>query len=228
MIRSCTVVIPARNEATTIGDLVSRCLANHADHVVVVDDASTDKTRKEAELSGAAVFAMPVQRKAAMGMVGVYTFGLAIAVQGKTAADVIIEMDAGGSHDPASIPEFLTAIANANADIATGNRFAVGGSFTGSPKRSALSSTGTLLFNLRHGTTFQDATSGFIAYRGDALRLLLNGGYKSRGHFYQSEVRRRALELGMRVREVPIHYKSSGSSLNWKSIGEAVRLLVTG
>jgi dolichol-phosphate mannosyltransferase len=218
------VMIPCRNEADSIGGLVRRAL-EHCDRVFVANDNSTDATAEVAASAGATVLTVPAQRR---GLVGTYTFGLrsALTVVGREDT-YIAEMDAGGSHDPAALPRFWSTL-DYGFGIATGCRFGLrGAKYEGHWKRKALSWGGAQLTNLLHGTGFYDATSGFIAYRGDALAMLLEAGaFASSGHYYQTELRLRARELGIFMQEVPIVYKNSGSSLNWKSVAEALRLVV--
>lgn len=213
------VVVPAKNEAVTIGALVRSARIFGADLVIVADDASTDATASAATDAGAVVLPVPTDRA---GMAGVYVTGLRDAL--RRGADVIVEMDAGGSHDPAALTEFWDALTYDDADVAAGRRFGPEASYVGSRRRELLSRGGTLLTNFLHGTHFQDATSGYIAYRAAALDKLLTAPLKSRGHYYQTEMRLRAVTLGMRVVEVPIVYRNSSSSLNSTSIREALRL----
>ncbi len=215
------VMIPCRNEAATIGDLVARA-KSHADIVVVADDGSMDRTAELATQAGARVVTVPGSRP---GIAGVYAYGLRHILERCGESAHIAEMDAGGSHDPAALPAFWQAL-EAGADVAAGCRFGGdGASYQGHWQRKALSYGGTVLTRWLHATQLRDATSGFIAYRGEALARLLETPWKARGHYFQTELRLRALRLGMRVGEVPIVYRSSGSTLNWKSIREALQLV---
>ena len=76
---------------------------------------------------------------------------------------------------------------------------------------------------------FTDATSGYIAYRRSSLlKMREQGGYASRGHYYQTEARLKATRLGLRTCELPIVYRGSSSSLNWTSLREALWLTFFG
>jgi len=134
-------------------------------------------------------------------------------------------MDAGGSHNPEELPLFWNALAR-GCDIALGCRFKMdGASYTGHWKRKLLSVGGTMLTNAIHGTKFRDATSGFIAYEGSALYRLLKSGYKAQGHYYQTELRLNARRLNLTCLDVPITFKSTNSTLNWRSVVESLRLV---
>lgn len=214
------VMIPCRNEAATIGSLVTEA-RQYADAVLVADDSSADATADAARAAGAQVVAVPAGRP---GLAGAYRCGLAAALAAHGPAAHYLEMDAGGSHAPGAIPHFWLAL-TMGADVCAGARFGLrGAAYVGHWQRKALSYGGTLVTNARHGTHFHDATSGFIAYKGDALARLIRDPWKARGHYYQTELRLRALQLGLQVAEVGIAYRNSGSSLNWQSIREAARL----
>lgn len=214
------VVIPCRNEEETIRSVVLDALV-HADEVFVANDGSTDRTCAEALLAGATVVDVPATRP---GLAGAYRFGLQQAYAAHGQAAMYAELDAGGSHDPGALPKFWAVLQL--SDIAAGRRFGRGASYDGHWQRKLLSYFGTHLTNAVHQTTFKDATSGFIAYSAKALALLIAQPWSSRGHFYQTELRLRALDLGLSIVEVPIHYRNSGTSLNWTSVREALKLVV--
>ncbi len=218
------VVIPARNEEATIGRLVEE-LKNYADVVIVANDSSNDNTAAVASHAGAAVVDVPPSRR---GLAGVYRYGLQAAlekVQSLEESCIIVEMDAGGSHSPSDLPKFLEPFVGDRVDVVFGRRFGPDAKYQGHYKRALLSLGGTLLYNLLWGTEWADATSGFIAYRPSVLQFLLNAPWRSEGHYYQTEVRHQVRALGFRTAEVPITYRNSSSSLNWRSILEAWRLL---
>lgn len=215
------VVIPAKNEGETIGGLVLESFRYGADAVVVADDSSTDATATEARRVGACVVEVSPRRR---GMAGVYLAGLEKALH--LGASHVVEMDAGRSHDPAQLNAFWNLLLI--FDVASGRRFGPGARHRGHWKRRALSWGGTLLVNLLHRTSFLDATSGYMGYRRGALEKLLAVPLQSSGHYYQTEMRLRAVRLGLRIAEVPIVYRSSGSSLNGTSIREALKLVLGG
>lgn len=214
------VVIPAKNEAATIAALVTHC-RRHAELVVVADDGSTDATAVKARHAGATVIAIPQDRP---GMSSVYRGGALFTMIPARGVQLVAEVDAGGSHDPEELPRFWAALST--ADVAFGRRFGPGAEHLGHWKRKALSLAGTVAFNLANNQGWHDACSGFVAYRREAGELLHAIEWRARGHFYQSEMRARAVAAGMRTVEVPITYRGgTGSSLNWRSIREALALL---
>lgn len=126
--------------------------------------------------------------------------------------DWILEMDAGFSHQPAEIPQFFDKMAQ-GYDCVFGSRFCKGGGFSDTPLgRYLISRLGSVLTNLLLGTKLKDMTSGFEMFTGAALRKVLNKGIKSRGHFFQTEIK--VYCRNFRTAEVPIHYRSPSQNVN--------------
>ncbi len=138
--------------------------------------------------------------------------------------EIIIEMDAGLSHDPRAIPMFLRVLNEGN-ECAFGSRFIIGGSNADSAfKRKFLSKFGTFISNLLLGTTFKDMTSGFQGFRREVVGSFIRYDLKSRAHFYQTELR--YLLRKMRYIEVPIHYRAPSPSVSPKAIKNAYQTLL--
>ncbi len=136
---------------------------------------------------------------------------------------IIIEMDAGMSHDPKALPMFLRVLNEGN-ECAFGSRFINGGSMGDSPfKRRFLSLMGTFLSNLLLGTQMYDMTSGYQGFHRNVVALLLNYKLLSRAHFYQTEVR--YLLRKKRFAEIPIHYQSPSPSVSEKAIKNSFAVL---
>ncbi|HEX8190638.1 MAG TPA: glycosyltransferase [Pyrinomonadaceae bacterium] len=126
--------------------------------------------------------------------------------------DWVLEIDAGYSHQPSDIPRFFEKMMEGH-DCVFGSRFCPGGRLTESPlKRRVISRGGTLLTNLLLGTRLTDMTSGFELFSRAALQRVLRRGVNSRGHFFQTEIKAHC--HGLRVAEVPIHYRAASPSVN--------------
>jgi dolichol-phosphate mannosyltransferase len=133
--------------------------------------------------------------------------------------DWVLEIDAGFSHQPADVPRFFEKMSE-GFDCVFGSRFCPGGSITESPlKRKLVSRGGTLLTNLLLGTRLTDMTSGFELFSRAALQQVLRRGVNSRGHFFQTEIKAHC--HGLRVAEVPIHYRAASDSVNNKVLKDA-------
>jgi dolichol-phosphate mannosyltransferase len=126
--------------------------------------------------------------------------------------DWILEIDASFSHQPSQIPQFFDKMAE-GYDCVFGSRFCKGGKFTEAPlSRRFISYAGSILTNLLLGTKLKDMTSGFEMFTGDALEKVLDKGIRSRGHFFQTEIK--AYCRNMRIIEVPIHYRAPSQNVN--------------
>jgi dolichol-phosphate mannosyltransferase len=137
--------------------------------------------------------------------------------------EIIIEMDAGMSHDPKAIPMFLRVLNEGN-ECAFGSRFINGGSMADSPfKRRFLSRGGTFLANLLLGTHLFDMTSGFQGFHAHVIANLLNYKLLSTAHFYQTEIR--YLLRKNRYAEIPIHYQAPSPQVSRNAIRNALTVL---
>ena len=132
-------------------------------------------------------------------------------------------MDGGGSHLPEEIPQFIEKL-EAGHDCVWGSRFIEGGDISNHPLyRRILSGGGTLLANMVLGTRLKDMTSGFEGFQRDVLMNMNLDQFLSTGHMYQTEMRFYCRRLN--TVEVPIHYIGGSSSLRFKTVVEALRIL---
>lgn len=202
-------VVTTHNEAATIGPLV-RALDMD---VVVVDEHSTDATTSIAHVAGAMVLAHeggigPCQRR---GWRAALSMG----------ADRIVQIDAGGSHDPADVPRLLAD----DAELVIGSRFCPGGSHEGPRWRSYGSRVYAAAANRRYGQSIADWTSGFRVFDRMLASDLLHFDYTATMHGWQAEALAAVVDIGAKVAEVPIRYTPSASSLKPRVIAEAIRVL---
>jgi dolichol-phosphate mannosyltransferase len=136
---------------------------------------------------------------------------------------IIIEMDAGMSHDPNALPMFLRVLSEGN-ECAFGSRYINGGSNTGSPfKRRFFSKAGTVLAKVFMGAKLKDMTSGYQGFQAHVVEKLLQKEMRSKAHFYQTEVR--YLLRHYRTIEVPIHYRAPSPRVSSKAISNALSTL---
>ncbi len=138
--------------------------------------------------------------------------------------DLMIEMDAGLSHDPRALPMFLRVLNEGN-ECAFGSRFINGGSITASSnERSFLSKAGTILSNMLLGTSMYDMTSGYQGFHRDIVGRFLQYDLLSKAHFYQTELR--YLLRKTRYAEIPIHYKAPSPSVSSGAIIDSIKVLL--
>jgi dolichol-phosphate mannosyltransferase len=137
--------------------------------------------------------------------------------------EIIIEMDAGLSHDPKAIPMFLRVLNEGN-ECAFGSRFINGGSIWDSNwKRTFLSRFGTILANALLGTKMYDMTSGYQGFHAHIVEKFVNYPLLSRAHFYQTELR--FLLRKSRFAEIPIHYRAPSPNVSKKAIFNSFNVL---
>ena len=181
--------------------------------MLVVDDASPDGTGELAdELARAHDDVRVHHRPGKGGLGGAYLAGFDLALAG--GADLIVEMDADLSHDPADLPRLIEA-ARHGADVVLGSRYVDGGGVEGwSLHRRLLSRAGGRYAAAVLGLPFSDLTGGFKCFRAGALRALDGDLVHSRGYAFQIELTYHATRAGLEIAEIPIvfHERRHGAS----------------
>jgi dolichol-phosphate mannosyltransferase len=201
------VVLPTYNEAATIADVLRRIRSAAPEvDVLVVDDGSPDGTADLAEALNGEVGRIEIMRRPAKsGLGSAYRTGFRWGLN--AGYDVLVEMDADLSHDPAAIPELLKAV-EGGADFVIGTRYMPGGSIPDWPwHRRAISRAGSLYARKMLGITARDATSGFRAYHRRALEPLDHVWIRADGYAFQVEMAYRIERLGFQLAEVPITFR---------------------
>ncbi len=202
------VVIPTYNEALTLEGTLGRLRrAVPAADVLVVDDGSPDGTGDLAERLGAEDPAVHVlHRSGKQGLGSAYIAGFRWALERDY--EVVVEMDADGSHQPEQLPSILAALGSSEepaADLVLGSRWVKGGRVQNWPlHREVLSRGANLYTRLATGVPLNDATGGFRAYRASVLRALALGDVASQGYCFQVDMALRVHDAGGVVREVPV------------------------
>lgn len=199
------VAIPTYNERENVADVVGRTRqADRRVHVLVVDDASPDGTGEIADALAAAddhVHVMHRAGKQGLGAAYIAAFEWAL----ERGYDVVVEMDADGSHLPEELPRLLAALDG--ADVVLGSRWVPGGSVVNWPlHRRLLSRGGSLYARAVLGISVRDVTGGYRAYRSEVLERVLARDIESQGYCFQIDMARRSLDEGFRVVEVPIRF----------------------
>jgi dolichol-phosphate mannosyltransferase len=212
MPRSIWIVIPTFNEAGNIERAVAAAQGalaqvNDADpHVLIVDDASPDGTGQIADRLAAAGPAVEVlHRTVRDGLGPAYLAGFARALE--RGAELICEMDADLSHDPADIPRLVAAI-DAGADLALGSRYVDGGAvIEWGLARRMISRSACLYARTVLGLPIRDLTGGYKCFRRSVLEAIDLATVRSHGYVFQIELTLRAVRRGFRVVEVPITFR---------------------
>ena len=201
------VVLPTYNERENLEPLVRAVrsvLAGAApDHVVlVVDDSSPDGTGEVADrLAREDPRVRVLHRPRKEGLGQAYLAGFEVALT--DGAALICEMDADFSHDPAHLTALIAAAAD--ADVVLGSRYVPGGGIRNWGRlRMLVSRAGCLYARSVLGLPVRDLTGGYKCFRREVLEALDLGRIRSQGYAFQVELTYRALQLGFRVKEVPI------------------------
>jgi len=204
------IIMPTYNERQNLESIAGRVRAAlpEAD-LLVVDDNSPDGTGDIADKLAEAdphVQVMHRTDKAGLGKAYIAGFGWAL----ERGYDVIVEMDADGSHQPEHLPSLVGALATEGqqgADLSIGSRWVRGGKVVNWPRsREALSRGANIYTRVMLGLGVRDATAGFRAYRAATLRTISLDQVESTGYCFQIDLTVRVANAGLRIVEVPITF----------------------
>lgn len=200
------LVLPTYNEADNIEALVAAARERlpGSRRLLIVDDRSPDGTGAIADRLAAEHDDVEVMhRPAKHGLGPAYVAGFHRALAG--GAELVAQMDADFSHDPAALPRLLEAAAG--ADLVLGSRYVAGGGIEDwGPTRRAISRAGSAYARALLGVGVHDLTGGFKVFRREALARIELETIPSLGYAFQIETTYRALRAGCRVVEVPIRF----------------------
>ena len=212
-------LIPAYNEAATIGEVLERIAALGIDaQVIVVDDGSRDATAAIAEAAGATVI-----RKANGGKGSAIRTAIAAAD-----GDISVIQDADMEYDPVEVPDLIEPILRGSADVVFGSRLR-----GGKPQRAYLfwhlvgnrflSLLTCILFN----TTLSDMETGYKAFRTEILKSL---ELRENGFGLEPEITGKVCKRKLRIYELPISYygrtHEEGKKITWRDGFRAVWVLL--
>jgi glycosyltransferase involved in cell wall biosynthesis len=187
-------ILPAFNEEVSIGRMVLHA-KQHVDHVLVIDDGSSDRTFELAKIAGAEVIRHPDN----MGKGMVLRTGFEYAKNND--CRVVIIMDSNGQHDPDDIPKFISPILNREADIVNGSRYMNGTDKNAPYYRRIGQNILDKATNHNSGLHITDTLSGFRAF---ARHTLPAFKFKDNGLSVESQMLMDALNAGFRIKEVGI------------------------
>jgi dolichol-phosphate mannosyltransferase len=217
---SIQVVLPTYNEADNVERLVAALLDQlPADaRILIVDDASPDGTGRIADRLATVHRQVEVlHRPAKEGLGPAYVAGFERALVGD--ADLVVQMDADFSHDPADVPRLIAA--SRAADLVLGSRYvADGGVAEWGAMRRMISRAGSAYARIWLGLEIRDLTGGFKCFRREVLEAIGLGELSALGYAFQVETTYRAARAGFRVVEIPIffHDRRVGESKMSKGI----------
>jgi dolichol-phosphate mannosyltransferase len=199
------IVMPTYNERQNLEMMVSRVREAVPDaDLLVVDDNSPDGTGDLADkLAEKDSHVQVMHRTEKAGLGRAYVAGFTWALE--AGYDLIVEMDADGSHRPEDLPRLLAT--SAGADAVIGSRYVPGGTVVNWPKSREFLSKGANLYNrIMLGVRVKDATGGFRVYPAATLQKIDLNGIESAGYCFQIDMTLRVLQAGMTIVEVPITF----------------------
>ncbi|WP_311448297.1 apolipoprotein N-acyltransferase [Frankia nepalensis] len=214
------VCVPTYNERENLTRTAHRLReANPTVDLLVIDDNSPDGTGEIAdELAREDPRIHVLHRAGKSGLGSAYIAGFSWAL--RHGYDVIVEMDADGSHQPEQLPRLLTRL-DAGADLVIGSRWVPGGQVHNWPRRRLVLSRGANAYvRAALRIPLRDATAGYRAYRAEVLRARDLDKIQSQGYCFQVDLAWTAWRHGFSVAEVPITFveRERGSSKMSRSI----------
>ncbi len=218
-------IIPTYNELESLPKTLGRLRAAVPDSdVLIADDNSPDGTGELADRFAAedpAVQVLHRTRKEGLGAAYIagFTWGL------DAGYDVLVEMDADGSHKPEQLPRLLTAIEE-GADLVLGSRWVPGGEVINWPlKRKLISLCGSFYSRVLLGVRIKDVTGGYRAFRRSTLEAIDLTKVDSVGYGFQVDMLWRVAQLGLNIVEVPITFverEFGASKMSGNIVQEAI------
>jgi dolichol-phosphate mannosyltransferase len=192
------------------------------DRILIVDDNSPDGTGLIAGRIASENEAVEVvHRSGKQGIGPAYLEGFHLALEG--GAELIVQMDADFSHDPAYLPRLLAA--SEGADLVIGSRYVPGGGITEWGRtRRLLSRGGSLYSRTLLGVPVRDLTGGFKCFRRKVLETIDLDRVAASGYSFQVEITYRVIRAGFEVLEVPITFRerqTGDSKMSGSIVAEA-------
>jgi dolichol-phosphate mannosyltransferase len=230
---SVWVVLPTYNERDNLEPLVRAVRAELSDAapdhtILVVDDSSPDGTGELADqLARADPHVRVLHRPHKEGLGQAYLAGFDVAL--REGAALVLEMDADFSHDPSYLAPMIDAAAE--ADLVLGSRYVRGGGIRNWGRiRRLVSRGGCWYARTVLGLPVLDLTGGFKCFRREVLEALDLSRIRSQGYAFQVELTYRALQLGFRVKEIPIVFtdrRVGQSKMSRRIVLEAMWMIPT-
>lgn len=186
------VIIPAFNNETTVAAVVEKA-RQEIDHVVVIDDGSTDGTARVSKDAGAHVIEITKNRGKGNALRVGFRYTLAHDF------DASITLDADLQHDPSEIPKFIDCYVTTRAKIIIGNR--LGGKEEIPRIRYGLNRIGTYTFSWLLGQSVEDSQCGYRLYDREVMESIpiINESFEA-----EADILLRAGKRGFKIGFVPI------------------------
>lgn len=221
------VIIPMYNEKENAAAIIDAVLALPKKFdILVIDDNSPDGTalivKDKIKENPDRIFI--IEREGKLGLGTAYITGFKWALE--HGYDVVCEMDADFSHNPADLIKLRDEIESGRADVAVGSRYVTGVNVVNWPMgRVLMSYFASKYVRFITRIPVHDTTAGFVCYSSKVLRTINLDKIRFKGYAFQIEMKYTAHKLGFKIAEVPIIFVNrvlGTSKMNSSIFGEAV------
>ncbi len=211
----CLIVIPAYNEAENIERVVDNIILNFPQYdYVIVNDGSTDATRKICKEKGYNLLDLPAN----VGLAGAIKSGIKYANYYQY--EYIVQIDGDGQHDPAYIEDMLAKMKESGADIVIGSRF------VSSRKKISMRMLGSHIISaviwITTGKKINDATSGMRLFNKDMIKKF---GYKI-NYGPEPDTLAFLLNCGVKIEEVPVQMYERTAGTSYLTLGRSISYML--
>jgi len=201
------VIIPTYNEKENIEAIIRAVIGQkQAFDVLIIDDGSPDGTASIVKRLMETDFTnrlFLIERTGKLGLGTAYLRGFEWAIQ--EGYDYIFEMDADFSHNPDDLPRLYAACKEEGYDVSVGSRYVTGVNVVNWPMgRVLMSYFASKYVRFILGIGLHDTTAGFVCYRRKVLETMRLDEVRFKGYAFQIEMKYSALQLGFRIKEVPV------------------------
>ena len=225
--RKSLVIIPTFNESDNIIQIIDEIFRLEDNfNILVVDDNSPDKTanlvKEKSPFFKDRLFLIEREKKLGIGPAYIDGFKWAI----KNGYENIFEMDADFSHNPLDLSRMQVFLTQNGFDVVIGSRYKTGVNVVNWPiQRVLISYFASWYARIITGTPIMDLTSGFVGYKSNVIKDILDKGVKFKGYAFQIEMKFKAYNLNYKLYEIPIIFTDrirGESKLNLSIISEAI------
>lgn len=211
----CLIIIPAYNEAENIEKVVDNIIENYPQYdYVIVNDGSTDATRKICKARGYNLLDLPVN----VGLAGAIKSGIKYANYYQY--EYAVQIDGDGQHDPKYIEDMLSEMKESNADIVIGSRF------VNEKKPVSMRMFGSNLISLAilitTGKRIQDVTSGMRLFNKDMIKKF---GYQM-NYGPEPDTLAFLLNCGVKISEVQVNMQERTAGTSYLTIGRSISYML--
>lgn len=212
------IIVPAYNEEANIKRTVESILRETPDFdYVVINDCSTDNTRRICEEQGFNVVNLPIN----LGIGGAVQTGYQYAL--KYHYDMAVQVDGDGQHNPEFLQVMSEYLEKENLDMVIGSRFIEKKGFQSSGMRRVGIRFFTWLIKVVTGTVITDPTSGLRMVGRNVIELFAKDYPKD---YPEPESVVRILRKGMKVKEIPVIMKEREGGVSSISLSKSVYYMI--